>query len=244
MFRLNEHPFINDDWLAKNENHLQQSIWQEGHEDFYGFGLEHFVAGTKEQEADFLRAYELRSNHMCYKFSAHKEYDAYHPIPEWLKHRLEDHDIYNKQITNENIENFNQAVRDTAHDVAWAIADAWQEFLGVKPSWAHKTIKEDWAKLTPPKEIWWEEEPVTDTETRILYNRLCEDSYFEDHGLWDRIEKKGHRLEANQNITACFEYQPNGEHYYGDEYEYDEDGIPTKCPDYGWGSYLEYSIKP
>ena len=239
MYRLKEHPFINDDWLAKNEDQLQAAIWEEGWEEFSGFGLKHFVAGVEEEEYDFLRAYELRSERMCYDFGAHKQYDAYYPIPKWLESRLKDEGVFNVQITNENIENFNQAIRDTANDVAWGLADAWQEFLGVKPSWAHDTIKEDWAKLDPPKEIWWEEEPHTDTETRILYQRLSEPQYPDaevtNGELWDRIETHGHTLRASANMNICYEFDTDGEEYCGDK---DDAG------EYKESYQYEYSLNP
>lgn len=239
---LRPYPTVNQDWLDKNEDAITDAIWEEAGTEFTSQDIRNFVSGTEEQEADFLRAYELRSNHMCYKYEC-ANHKIYMKIPEMFKYNLKSKDIWNIKITEETIEHFNQAIHSTSYDVAWDLADLWYEILEIKPCWAHETIKEDWAKLDPPKEIWWDENPVTDTETRILYQRLSESRYFNDNGLWDRIENKGHTLEASSNLSYAVEYQPNGEHYYGDEYDYDEDGIPINYP-YGLGGYLEYTLNP
>lgn len=240
---LRAYPTINQDWLDKNEDTIQSHIWERGSEDFCSYNIKDLLSGTKEQESDFLRAYELRSERMCHEHDA-RNHHIYIDIPEWFKSRLEDHCVWNTKITDETVDDYNQAVFDTAHDVAWGFADLWYEVLKVKPSWAHDTIKEDWAKLDPPKEIWWDENPITDTETRILYERLTESRYFNDNGLWNRIENKGHTLKATENQRCAIEYQANGEHWYGDKVEYDEDGIPTEIPACGWGAWVQYSLNP
>ena len=225
MFPLNKHPYVDEKWIEKNETALRKYITELGYEEWNcGRSLKYFLPDLPENEI-LLQVFPLISDKMWHKWETSYEYEhIFEKTLDTLPYHLEENNVWETQITDENIEDFNQAIDDCAHDIPWLIADTLHMMLKLKPSWAHDTIKEDWAKLNPPKKIWWDENPITDPLTRIIYERLSESNYFNDDGLYNRIKDEGHYLTTDDKHQRAYEHRKDGSEHYGDHYTYDEDG--------------------